>query len=94
MDTLRPEDLMKLSKIEKVSAFAPLMFFKERQDGRLKSRHCVNVASQREYISKEEAASPTGATESIFTTAATSVFEKMRNRTFNIPNAFVNTESD
>ena len=77
-----------------MKALSSLMFFKEKRDGKLKSRHCVNGSPQREYISKEEAASPTVATESVFTTAAISAFEKRFNRTFDIPSAFVNTDSD
>ena len=42
----------------------------------------------------EEAASPTVATELVFTTAAISAWEKRHNRTFDIPNAFVNMDSD
>ena len=77
-----------------MKALSSLMFFKEKRDGKLKSRHCVDGSSQREYISKEEAASPTVATESVFTTAAISAFEKRFNRSFDIPSAFVNTNSD
>ena len=60
----------------------------------MKSRHCVDGSSQREYISKEEVASPIVATKSVFTTAAISAFERRFNRTFDIPCAFVNTDSD
>ena len=70
MDTWTPEDPTKLSRLDKVKALASLMFFKEKRDGKLKSRHCVDGSPQREYISKEEAASPTVATKSVFTTAA------------------------
>ena len=60
----------------------------------MKSKHCVDGSSQREYILKEEAASPTVATESVFTTAAISAFEKCFDRTFDISCEFVNTDSD
>ena len=76
MDTWRPEDPTKLSKVEKKRALLSLMFFKEKQDGKLESRHCVDGSSQSEYISKEEVASPTVATELVFTTAAISAVEK------------------
>jgi len=70
------------------------MFFKEEQDGKLKSRHCVDGSPQSECISKEEATSFTVATESVFTMAAISAFKKRFSRTFDIPSAFVNTDSD
>ena len=56
-------------------ALSSLMFFKEERDGKLKNRHCVDGSSQREYISKEETASPTFSTESVFTMAAISAFK-------------------
>ena len=49
---------------------------------------------QREYISKEEEASPAVATESVFTTAAITAWARRFNRTFDIPSAFVNIDSD
>ena len=76
MDTWWPEDPTKLSRLEKASALSSLMCFKEKRDGKLKRRHCVHGSSQREYISKEEAASPIVATGSVFTMAAISPFKK------------------
>ena len=62
--------------MEKVSALLSLIFFKEKQDGKLKGQHYINGSAHREYILKEEAASHTVATESVFTTAAISVLKK------------------
>ena len=42
----------------------------------------------------EEASSPTVVTDLVFTMAAISALKKRQNRTFSIPSAFVNTESD
>ena len=76
-------------------ALSSLMFFKEKRDGKLNSQHCISEASQREYISKEEAASLTVATESVYPMAAISVFEKRHNGTFNMPSAaFMDTDTD
>jgi hypothetical protein len=36
-----------------------LLFLKEKQTGQIKGQACINGAPQREYIPKEEAASPT-----------------------------------
>ena len=95
METWIPKDPTKLSRVEKVIALLSLVFFKEKRDGTLKSQHCANGASQREYISKEEAASPTVVTELVFTMVlAISVFGERHNRIFDIPSAFVDTISD
>ena len=94
MDTWMPEDPTKLSRVDKIRALSSLMFFKEKRDGKLKGRQCVDGSPQRGYISKEEAASPAVTTESVFTTAAISAWEGRYNRTFDIPSAFVNTDTD
>ena len=43
---------------------------KEKKDGILKTQSCVNGAPQREYIKKEDTASPTVVTDSVFITGA------------------------
>ena len=46
------------------------------------------------YIPKEDAASPTVSTESMFTTSGTATSEKRYVRCYNVPRAFVNTDID
>ena len=75
-----PEDQTKLKRLENNKALSLLMLFKEKRDGQLKRRHCVDSLKQREYMLKEEAVSPAVATESVFTTAAISTWEKRFNR--------------
>ena len=67
---------------------------KEKRDVRLKTRSCVNGAPQREYIKKEDAASPTVHTDSVFTTGAINAHERRDCMTFDIPGAFVTTKTD
>jgi Reverse transcriptase (RNA-dependent DNA polymerase) len=69
-----------------------LIFLVEKRDGRVKARACANGSSQREYISKEDAASPTAATESILLTATIDAKENRDIMTADIPNAFVQTD--
>ena len=59
----------KLSQEEKSKALTSLIFLKEKQDGNVKARSCANGSVQREHVAKEEAAAPTVALESVFTTA-------------------------
>eukprot|EP00957_Ditylum_brightwellii_P059845 4543513-Ditylum_brightwellii.AAC.1 len=68
-----------------------LIFLTEKRDKTLKARSCANGSKQRSYIARDEAASPTAATEAILITG---VIEAKQNRnimTLDIPNAFVQT---
>jgi hypothetical protein len=75
-------------------ALSSLLFLKEKQTGKIKGCACINGAPQRDYITKEEAASPTVSTESTFITAAIVAKEKRKVRCYDIPSAFVNTDVD
>ena len=46
-----------------------LIFLTKKRDGRIKARTCADGSTQRAYISKEDATSPTVMTESILLTA-------------------------
>ena len=61
----RPVNVSDLSPQEKKRALESLIFLVEKRDGRVKGRACANGSTQREYINKEDAASPTAVTESI-----------------------------
>ena len=68
-----------------------LIFLTEKRDGTIKARACANGSTQRAYIDKHDAASPTVSTEALLTTA---VIDAKQNRdviTLDIPNAFVQT---
>ena len=76
MDTWVPEDLTMLSRAEKLKALSSLMFLKEKRNGKVKGRVCVNGTPQRAYIRKEDASSPTVANESVFITSVIASNEK------------------
>ena len=46
-----------------------LIFLTQKQDGTIKARACANGSTQRSYINKDDAASPTVATEALLMTA-------------------------
>ena len=75
MGTWTPQDPTKLSRAEKLKALSSLTFIKEKRDGKTKGRACVNGAPQRGWMPKEDATSPTVATESTFITSATAASE-------------------
>ena len=62
----------------------------EGEDG-MKGRACINGAPQREYIQKEDAASPTVHNDSVFITNAVGAHEGREFATSDLPGAFCNT---
>jgi hypothetical protein len=93
MDTWTAMDALRLSR-EWLKALSSLLFLKEKQTGAIKGRACINRAPQREYIFKEEAASPTVSMELTFITAAIAANKKRKVRCYDVPSAFVNTDMD
>ena len=94
VDTLIPEDPCKLPRIEKTKALSSLMFLKEKRNGKVKGRARVNGAPQRAYIQKEDATSPTVANKSTFIRLMIAAHEKRYIRYYDVPGAFLHTESD
>ena len=94
MDTWRPIHAEKLSREEKMKALSSLLFLKEKRTGDIKGRACINGAPQRNYIAKEDAASPTVSMESTFITASIAAHERRVVRCYDVPSAFVNTDVD
>ena len=68
------------------------MFLVEKKDKLVKARTVVNGSTQRPYTPKEEVASPTAATDSIFVTATVEAKQNRDVMTLDIPNAFVQTD--
>jgi hypothetical protein len=66
----------------------------EKRNGCVKARTCANGSTQRSYMSKEEAASPTVMSESILLTATIEAEEHRDVMTVDIPNAFVQTDME
>jgi hypothetical protein len=65
-------------------------FFKEKSDGRLKDRLVLGGNTQRDYISKDEASSPTAYTEAVIITCIIEAKENRDVATADCPNAFCN----
>eukprot|EP00978_Attheya_sp_CCMP212_P020734 scaffold59681_cov29-Attheya_sp.AAC.1 len=91
---LEPIRLTDMNPKERKRAMESLIFLVEKLDGTVKTSTCGNGSTQREYIEREDAASPTASTGSII---IISVIDTKQNRdimTSDIPNAFVQTEID
>jgi hypothetical protein len=89
-----PRRVSELTQQEKRRAMESLIFLTEKRDGRIKGRTCANGSTQRGYINKEDAASPTAMTESILLTGTIDAEEKRDVMTADIPNAFVQTDME
>ena len=91
---ISPIDPSTLSPEDKRQALRSFMFLKEKRDGEVKSRAVVDGSDQRSYINKEDASSPTPNTDSIFITAAIDAYERRHVGQFDIPGAFLHTDTD
>ena len=66
-----------------------LMILSEKSDGSIKGRVAYNGKPTRTWVSREEASSPTAATESIFLTASVDAYQKRDVMSVDIPNAYI-----
>ncbi len=67
------------------------MFLKEKGDGSLKGRTVARGNKQQDYISKEDASSPTIATEAVLLSCIIDAEEERDVAIIDIPNAFIQT---
>ena len=70
------------------------MLLAEKIYGRIKVRECADGRGQRGKPKKEDSASPTFATESIFTTLAIDAHDRCDVETIDIPGALLRADSD
>ena len=94
MDTFSPIDSSTLTYADKRNAVSSLMFLKEKMNGDVKGRACANGSKQRNYIAKEDAASPTVSTDAVLITAAIDAYEGRHVATVDLPSAFLHTDTD
>ena len=87
-----PVMLQDLNQEEIDKAMESLIFLAEKRDGTIKGRMCANGSTQREYIPKEAASSPTVAKESVLITGVVEAKQRRDVMTLDIPNAFVQTD--
>ena len=88
----QPVRVESLTPQERRRAMESLMFLVEKRDKTVKARTCANGSTQRKYTPKDEAASPTAATDSILVTGTIDAKQRRDVMTLDIPNVFVQTE--
>ena len=62
-DTFKPKHWRELTETQRRTVLESHMFLKLKRDGKIKGRTVAGGNKQRDYISKEDASSPTVATE-------------------------------
>jgi hypothetical protein len=61
----KPKHWRELSQVQRQTVLESHMFLKQKRDGKIKGRTVAGVNKQCDYISKEDASSPTVATEAV-----------------------------
>ena len=90
MKTFKPRHKHSLTKEQIAMAMRIITIIKEKRCGDLKGRSCVDGRPQRAYISKEEAASPTTALESLLITLLIDAWERRDVATADVVGAYLN----
>jgi hypothetical protein len=91
---MEPKHATELSHEQKREALAYLMFLKRKRCGKIKGRGCADGRKQRAYIAREDAASPTVATESVFLTMVIDALEGRDVAVLDVPGAFMQADMD
>jgi hypothetical protein len=75
-DTFEPQDVKTLTGDQKKSALESLLFLKDKRDGTIKGRTCIDGRKQRECLNKSDATSPTVALEPVLINTTIDAFER------------------
>jgi hypothetical protein len=78
--------------LERKQAMQSLIILTEKRDETIKAQVCANGSTQRAYITREEASSPTATSKAILITGVIDAKQNRGVMTLDIPNEFVQTE--
>jgi hypothetical protein len=87
----KPKHRRELSQVQRQTVSESHMFLKQKRDGKIKGRTVDGGNNKWDYISKEDASSPTVATESVLLSCIIDAEEERDVAVVDIPNAFVQT---
>jgi hypothetical protein len=90
-NTFKPKHWRELSQVQRQTVLESHMFIKQKHDGKIKGRTVAGGNKQRDYISKEDAISPTVATEAVLWSCIIDAEEGRDIAVVDIPNACVQT---
>jgi Reverse transcriptase (RNA-dependent DNA polymerase) len=92
-DTFTPLRWKDLTESQRKTVLESHMFLKEKRDGKIKGQTVAGGNKQRDYmISKEDASSPTVATEAVLLTCIIDAEEGRDVAVIDIPNTFIQTK--
>ena len=89
-----PRDASTLSPTQKRNALGYLMFLKQKRTGQIKGRGCADGRKQCLHTPKDDASSPTVATESVLLSCVIDAKERRDVATVDIPGAFMQGDQD
>lgn len=89
---ITPKRIKELTEQQIKRALPYLMFLKAKKSGVIKARGCADGRSQRDYISKEEASSPTVSLHALMLSCVIDAIEGRYVATADVPGAFLQTE--
>jgi hypothetical protein len=89
--TFKPKQWRELSKAQRQTVLEYHMFLKLKRDGKIKGRTVDGGNKQCDYISKEDASSPTVATKSVLLSCIIDAEEHRDVAVVDTPKAFVQT---
>ena len=87
-----PISVKDMTSTERRKVMGALMFLTEKRDKSVKGRMVYNGKPTREWLTREDSASPTAALESIMLTAVIDAHEGRDIMCADIPNAFIQAE--
>jgi hypothetical protein len=90
-NTFKPKHWRELSQVQRQTVLESYMFLKQKRDGKIKGRIVAGGNKQRDYISKEDASSPTVALEAVILSCIIDAEEGRDVAVVDIQNAFVQT---
>ena len=90
-NTFKPVHYSELSSKQKEMILESHIFLTEKRTGEIKGRTVAGGNKQRNYIEKEDASSPTVATESVIITSVVDAKENRHTAVIDVPNAFIQT---
>jgi hypothetical protein len=90
-NTFKPMNWKELTDTQRQTMLESHMFLNKKRDGKIKGRTVAGGNKQRDNISKEDASSPTVATESVLLSCFIDAEEERDVAVIDIPNAFVQT---
>ena len=90
-DTFVPKRYSNLTDEEKKKVLESHMFVVKKRDGKMKARKVAGGNTQRDYLTKEDASSPTVSTQAVLLTSIVDAHERRHVVVIDIPNAYIQT---